>query len=252
VTEGPDGQDGGALPGAEAEQPMHVHRPKPLHGVRDILTEIAVIVVGIVIALGGEQIVEQMHWAHAVREARASLAGEMADANAYFAFRVAASPCIKRRLDTIEGLIEQAAAHKPVPTVGPIGGDIGHGLSDSEWQAQRASQTLTHFDERELSVMGSYYHELDSLAPLVFKENEAWDELRVLQGDPLRLGPEDFAGLRRALQHAKYDNFLFTLISGQELGMAREVHVKTPAASQSHLNQVCGPQLGTIDLGPSS
>ena len=37
---------------------IHVHRPKPLHGPREILTEVGVIVIGIVIALvlkeGGE------------------------------------------------------------------------------------------------------------------------------------------------------------------------------------------------------
>ncbi len=31
---------------------MHVHKPKPLHGLREFLSEIAVIVFGILIALG--------------------------------------------------------------------------------------------------------------------------------------------------------------------------------------------------------
>jgi hypothetical protein len=31
---------------------MHIHKPKPLHGVREFLSEIGVIVVGVLIALG--------------------------------------------------------------------------------------------------------------------------------------------------------------------------------------------------------
>lgn len=40
---------------------MHIHRPKPLHGGREVLLEIGIIVVGIVIAVGLEQTVEFFH-----------------------------------------------------------------------------------------------------------------------------------------------------------------------------------------------
>jgi hypothetical protein len=40
---------------------MHLHRPKPLHGWRELSVEIGVIVVGIIIALGLEQTVEFFH-----------------------------------------------------------------------------------------------------------------------------------------------------------------------------------------------
>ena len=40
---------------------MDIHKPKPFHGWREFLAEIAVIVTGIVIALGLEQVVEQIH-----------------------------------------------------------------------------------------------------------------------------------------------------------------------------------------------
>ena len=36
---------------------MHVHLPKPVHGWREFVGEIAIIVIGILIVLGGEQLV---------------------------------------------------------------------------------------------------------------------------------------------------------------------------------------------------
>lgn len=48
---------------------MHIHKPKPLHGVREFSSEISVIVVGILIALGLEQTVESLHWRHKVEQA---------------------------------------------------------------------------------------------------------------------------------------------------------------------------------------
>lgn len=55
---------------------VHIHRPKPLHGVRELLAEVGVIVIGIIIAIGLEQSVEYAHRAAQVQEAREALARE--------------------------------------------------------------------------------------------------------------------------------------------------------------------------------
>ena len=47
---------------------MHFHLPKPLHGWREFVGEVAIIVIGVLIALGAEQLVEIEHWRHAVRD----------------------------------------------------------------------------------------------------------------------------------------------------------------------------------------
>ena len=52
---------------------MHLHLPKPPHGWREFLSEVAVIVVGISIAIGAEQTVEWFHHRSEVNEAIASL-----------------------------------------------------------------------------------------------------------------------------------------------------------------------------------
>ena len=54
---------------------MDIHKPKPWHSVREFLKEYAIVVVGVLTALGAEQAVEQLHWAHEVRSARAALGG---------------------------------------------------------------------------------------------------------------------------------------------------------------------------------
>ncbi len=43
---------------------MHVHLPRPLHGWRELVGEVGVIVLGVLIALGAGQIVE---WCTTVR-----------------------------------------------------------------------------------------------------------------------------------------------------------------------------------------
>jgi len=52
---------------------MHPHRPKPVHGWGELAREIAIIVVGIIIAIGLEQTVEFFHHNHQREELEAAL-----------------------------------------------------------------------------------------------------------------------------------------------------------------------------------
>ncbi len=66
---------------------MDIHKPKPWHGVREFLKEYVIIVVGVLTALGAEQLVEHLRWEGAVEEARASIHQEIAFNGGFFAER---------------------------------------------------------------------------------------------------------------------------------------------------------------------
>ncbi len=48
---------------------MDIHKPKPWYGAREFLKEYVIIVVGVLTALGAEQVVEHLRWQKAVDEA---------------------------------------------------------------------------------------------------------------------------------------------------------------------------------------
>ncbi|MFX8887306.1 hypothetical protein ABTM83_19805, partial [Acinetobacter baumannii] len=52
---------------------MEIHKPKPVHSWRELLSELGVVVVGIMIALGAEQVVETIHRDHQRAELREAL-----------------------------------------------------------------------------------------------------------------------------------------------------------------------------------
>jgi hypothetical protein len=52
---------------------MHLHLPKPLHGWREFAGEVGIIVIGVLIALGAEQVVEEIHFRNAVASERMAL-----------------------------------------------------------------------------------------------------------------------------------------------------------------------------------
>jgi hypothetical protein len=56
---------------------MDLHKPKPWRGFREFLKEYLIIVVGVLTALAGEQVVEWSHQQHELREARDALHEEV-------------------------------------------------------------------------------------------------------------------------------------------------------------------------------
>ena len=57
---------------------MEIHKPKPIHSWREFLSEVGIIVIGVAIALAGEQTVEALHNHSRAAEARASVRQEIA------------------------------------------------------------------------------------------------------------------------------------------------------------------------------
>lgn len=81
---------------------MHIHLPKPLHGWREFLGEVGIIVVGVVIALGLEQVVETIHWHHKAEQATGALRGEVGFNYMRAAELVITGPCVDRQLALLE------------------------------------------------------------------------------------------------------------------------------------------------------
>jgi hypothetical protein len=218
---------------------MEVHKPKPWHNLRELAKEVAIIVIGVLIALAAEQTVEMLRWRQAVGAGRETLHKEIAFDNGYFRDRITIAPCMDRRLAALTALVASAAAGKP-----PNGPDgprpmvPGRLTLVSAWNAEEASQTLTHFPREELTKLGSYYDLLQTMRGWIEQENDAWASLGSL-GSKGPIGPQDIALLRRDLQRARYLEFLTVLNARRELGHGREFGVQPGPSRQDYIASVC-------------
>jgi len=81
---------------------MEVHKPRPIHNWRDLAIEVAVIVVGIVIALSAEQFIQGLEWRHKLSRSEEQMRLEMTkDDGPQVVQRLAASECIRFRFLTV-------------------------------------------------------------------------------------------------------------------------------------------------------
>lgn len=74
---------------------MHVHLPKPLHGWRQFVGEVGIIVLGVLIALGAEQVAESIHERYLGRQAEHNIRAELGYDSAFAAERVAIGDCMR-------------------------------------------------------------------------------------------------------------------------------------------------------------
>jgi hypothetical protein len=80
---------------------MHVHPPKAVHGWREFAKEIMIIVIGVLIALGFEQVAEEIHWRHKVSEGEERLKLEGAPLFKTAAEAVVSGDCVVGQFDQL-------------------------------------------------------------------------------------------------------------------------------------------------------
>jgi len=95
---------------------MEIHKPKPMHSLREFLTEIGTIICGILIALGLEQGLEWAHWRHQVEQADKAVSEEVRHNLGYEYERIAVRVCLADRIGELrDRLLQPTGAWKAMP-----------------------------------------------------------------------------------------------------------------------------------------
>ncbi len=218
---------------------MDIHKPKPVSNLREFLSEIAVVVCGILIAIGLEQGVEAWRRADAVSAARSALQREIALDDRYFVDREAMAPCVEKHIAKTRALVEQVAATHAEPNADGVGIGLGKFLETSEWETQRAARTLADFPARERSLLSLYYQQLADIEVWRGEEGRAWNVLSILDGPPKRLSDADIAGLRVSIQSATGLERLMVSQMAVELQRSKQLGVALPGPDPGWREMAC-------------
>jgi hypothetical protein len=200
---------------------MDIHKPKPWHGVREFLKEYAIIVVGVLTALGAEQAVEWAHRQQEVAETREALKAEI-DLD----LRVALSgemedrcwlELLDRRAAWAKGLGAKSAADAP-----GRGGGFGMFYATT-WDVAKSS-AVAHMPLAERTAYARFYTLVANQNSLVEHQREAQGRMTLYvsqdsltPGQALRLLEE--SGGVRSMMVAKLGNVPGLLAAGAELGV---------------------------------
>jgi len=207
---------------APSDQPggsMHIHQPKAVHGWRELLSEIGVIVIGIAIALVGEQVVEAFHWHHEVETERGALRDEVRANLGSAAYREAERPCVDKRLVGLQEIFRRQAKGLPLDLRAPITRPPLSIASTGSWEIALSGQALGHMPHREKLAFSDAFDSYKAFNQLRNEEDATWRRLELINHADM-LGAGDWVALHEAFGEAAALNSRMKSLTAYVLGPA--------------------------------
>lgn len=127
---------------------MHFHLPKPLHGWREFAGEVGIIVLGVLIALALDQLVDDMRWRKKLDQSEGYMRVEMARDRSSAAQYSILAPCADAYMDRMRGdLIHRNSAdlNRLYANGAPF---VREAWTATAWDAAVSSQIGDHMDAR--------------------------------------------------------------------------------------------------------
>jgi hypothetical protein len=187
---------------------MHFHLPKPLHGWREFVGEVGIIVIGVLIALGAEQVVEAIHSKEQATKSEAGVNLELAHTAGVFEERTFVEPCLERRLSLLDTILRQARRTGRLPDLGVIGGPPVRPLPSSAWTAAGSDGVAIHFPKERRDALSMLYSQAGPYSTQVEGEREMWSALKLLEHQPGPISPPLLAEISTMFERLRFRSWL--------------------------------------------
>lgn len=142
---------------------MHFRLPTPLRGWREFAGEVGIIVIGVLIALGAQQLVENRNDRTRANDAMAALRREVADQDFTASEIEIARPCIDAQLDAIERRLT-VGDRAPLPFYSDAASSGGYVIripdrvwSSTTWDSVSGTDVLRRLEPEYAYHMAAFY-----------------------------------------------------------------------------------------------
>ena len=185
---------------------MQVRLPKPLHGWRQFAGEVGIIVIGVLIALGAQQVVQNFQQRFDANQASRAVRGELEGNMARLASRAAQKDCVENRMEEIQALLDQAASNPSITAPGWVGRPQYWSMQTVRWDAIAQSGRAALLPADDLADYGALYSWMGNINGVMTTEQADWARLRALE-HMSSLTPQMVFELNATLQDARYSNW---------------------------------------------
>jgi hypothetical protein len=203
---------------------MRFTLPKPLHGWRAFAGEVGIIVLGVLIALGAQQVAEGVQERGEARDAESEIRGELAHNIAMLRSRWAVRACVENRVDELQKLIDSARDDGTIATPKWVGRPQFWTMQLARWQTTLQAGRAALLPPDDLALYGSLYSFMDNVNALTAEEQMDWARLRSLE-HLQRLTPAMAVQLTNTLQEARYRSWRMGIWTVQIERLADRLHL---------------------------
>lgn len=180
---------------------MKLKLPAPREGWRAFSGEVGIIVLGVLLALAAQQIVETIQTRQNLAGFRAALRDELRINLGTYPHRSAQKKCIDARLNELQRWLDGWRAGRPLIIRGPIGIPVSRVIGTSVW-GSRDPATIATMPLKEKLDYSFLYNEFANNEVHRLDEREAWIELASFENAP-RLEHADMIRLQGLIFRAR-------------------------------------------------
>jgi len=147
---------------------MHFHLPKPPHGWNVVVWDLAIVTLGVLIALVAQQLADDIHRRNEVTQLVGALRGELADDRARWEHIRASDPCTLQRLDALERWNEMAPADAKLKRAYRL---FLWNMHSGAWDLAKTSESTANIPLRERLTFASLYDAINNWRQFINEEN---------------------------------------------------------------------------------
>lgn len=206
--------------------------PTPIHGWRVLAGEMGVIAVGVLIALGAQQLVERREWNQRAESAEAAIKDELGNAAMMSHERRIIQPCLRGKIrELADKLILNEGKWSASPmkvtsaqydVIPPAYRAPSRAFLTDAWNSAMADGTVNHLRADRVQEYSALYSLVADLRQLQEEEQKAGASLTPLSFDG-QLDDRSRAEMIARLAEVDRINSLMALISGQIIDALRDL-----------------------------
>jgi len=193
---------------------------RPPRGWNAVAWELGIVTLGVLIALGAQQLAQWLTDRSTAAETRADVTDELNSDLMSITLRQSAEPCIDRRLSELRVILAEWEKTGSFATPQWVSQAPVIEVETSRYDSAVSAGRLALLAGEEQYRMGALVNRIRQFNDWQFKERLNWGRLRALQQGAQSLSAIDRSALRTALQDASSIDYEIKVVTSQILPMA--------------------------------
>jgi len=199
---------------------------QPPHGWLAVSWELVIVTVGVLIALGAGQIVEDVDWKQKAAISQRSISQELAEDAGVLDERTMQAPCLEGSLHDLKQIVHSARRSGRIGDVEAITPPAFRPLATTAWDSAVTDGTATHLSGAWHERMGVIYPQLAEYRRGIDQEHRLWARARLVEGAPGDISQPMLAEIAGASAELQYASWLNSILAEQLLGTIRSLGIK--------------------------
>lgn len=201
-------------------------RLKPPHGWNAVAWELAIVAIGVLMALAAQQAAENWSWRQKADGAWTAIEHELALNAGVFEERALLADCIDSKGEQLDAVLRAARVTHRLPEVDQIMSVPTRPVVTGAWRSAVADGTVAHFSGEQRDQIDRLYPTIEDFTNRMSEEQALYSQLRLVEKARGPVSEPLLAELSMTLARMRQADWFITSIAKQNLDWIEEMGIR--------------------------